>query len=121
MASSGGAEAQKYQNLLEAQQSRLHASQRVDLLTQLAQEATAARDWPSALALFQEALRECHGCASAAELHKALGMIHCQTGKLASGERELRTALKLKANDSGAADVLSRIEAGRATVCGSLP
>jgi len=86
---------------------------KVGLLSQLAHEAAAARDWPAVVARYQEALRECGHCSSAVELHRALGITYCQTGRLASGEHELRTALQLSPDDTRTLDTLHRLAAAR--------
>jgi len=107
--SSGDADAQKYQYRLQRVEQRHHASDRVGLLSQLAQESAVARDWPAVITRYQEALRECGHCNSAVELHRALGITYCQVGRLGSGEHELRIALQLRSDDTRTSEALERI------------
>jgi Flp pilus assembly protein TadD len=96
--------------LQEVKQSH-HVSDRIGLLSQLAEEAAAAREWPAVIARYQEALRECGYCNSAVELHKALGITYCQVGRLASAEHELRIALQLRPDDTRTSQTLELIRA----------
>jgi tetratricopeptide (TPR) repeat protein len=106
-------EAPKYHDRLQALESQHHVLDRVGLLSQLAREAAAARDWPAVVTRYQEALRECGRCSSAVELHRALGTTYCQIGRLASGEHELRTAVQLRPDDAHTLDILHRVTSAR--------
>lgn len=99
----------KYQARLQELEQRDHAPGRVGLLSHLAQESATARDWPPVLSGYQEALRECGRCDSAAELHQALGITYCQIGRLADGERQLRVALQLRPDDARASQTIEQI------------
>ncbi len=72
---------------------------RAETLSNFAIAAAAEKDWAKAISRLQEALRICDGCVSGADLHKNLGLIECQAGDVQNGERELRIALKDKADD----------------------
>jgi superkiller protein 3 len=106
-----GADAQKYRVRLQEVKQSHHVSDRIGLLSQLAEEAAAAREWPAVIARYQEALRECGYCNSAVELHKALGITYCQVGRLASGEHELRIALQLRPDDTRTSQTLELLRA----------
>ena len=56
-------------------------------------------NWNQAVAQLEEAVEVCGNCRSKADLHKNLGLIYCRSGNLEKGERELRTAQRLKAGD----------------------
>jgi tetratricopeptide (TPR) repeat protein len=101
----------KYQARLQELERRHDAKGRVGLLSHLAEESATARDWPTVLSGYQEALRECGSCDSAPELHQALGMTYCQTGRLADGERQLRIAVQMRPLGTISSQILERIEA----------
>ncbi len=52
-----------------------------------------------AIQLFRQAIEQCEGCEVAAGLHKDLGLALCRSGDVASGKKELQTALQLDPND----------------------
>ena len=78
-------EAPKYQGRLQELEQRDHVPDRVGLLSQLAQEAAAARDWPAVIAPYQEALRECGHCSSA---QSSIRRSELPTAKLAGWQTE---------------------------------
>jgi tetratricopeptide (TPR) repeat protein len=72
---------------------------RADTLANNGIEAASAHDWPEATRQLKEAIAACGDCAAKAELHRKLGIINCQAGDLANGEKELLTAKALKPED----------------------
>ena len=62
-------------------------------------QAAAAHDWPGAIQQMKEAIAACGDCSDKADLHRKLGIIHCQAGDLDSGEKELLVAKQLKPDD----------------------
>jgi tetratricopeptide (TPR) repeat protein len=111
LSASRSTEARKYQDILRALQSGHRVLQKVDFLRRLAQQAAAAREWAGAFGHIQQAMQECGDCTSEAQLHRALGMLYYQTGKLSDGERELLIASQLSPVDTGGEDVARQIEA----------
>ena len=75
--------------------------------------AGAAHDWPEAIRRFQRAIEVCGDCTIKADLHKELGLTACQMGDIDSGEKELRLARALKAQDPDIERALERIAAAR--------
>jgi tetratricopeptide (TPR) repeat protein len=51
-----------------------------------------AHDWPEAIRQLKDAIAVCGECAAKPDLHKNLGLIYCQAGDVANGEKELRVA-----------------------------
>ena len=75
--------------------------------------AASAHDWPEATRQLKEAITECGDCAVKADLHKRLGLIHCQSGDLESCEKELLTANALKPKDPEIARALELVAQAR--------
>ena len=88
---------------LMARYSAIHKEQRIldhaDTLANDGVVAATAHDWPEATRKLKEAIAECGDCAAKADLHKKLGLIHCQAGDLVNGEKELMAANVLKPAD----------------------
>jgi DNA-binding NtrC family response regulator len=76
--------------------------------------AIAAHEWPEAIRQLQQAIGVCGDCVMKADLHKNLGLIHCQMGDIDSGEKELRSAQALKAADPDIERALTLIAQARA-------
>lgn len=72
---------------------------RADTLANNGVEAESAHQWPEAIRLLKEAIAACGDCAEKADLHRKLGIIDCQAGKLDDGEKELLAAKALKPDD----------------------
>jgi predicted negative regulator of RcsB-dependent stress response len=72
---------------------------RTDTLANNGVVAASAHDWPEATKQLKDAIAECGDCQVKADLHKRLGLIHCQAGDLDGGEKELLTANALKPAD----------------------
>jgi len=75
---------------------------KIDAAKALGNQAYAAmgeRKDAEAIQLFQQAIEQCGGCEIAAGLHKDLGLALCRSGDVASGKKELQTALELNPND----------------------
>jgi hypothetical protein len=80
-----------------------------------------AHDWPEAIRQLKEAIQVCGDCAVKADLHKNLGLIHCQAGDIDSGEKELRLAKADKPADPDIARALTLIAQVRAQRTASGP
>lgn len=86
---------------------------RMGTLASNATVAASAHDWLEASRDLKEAITECGDCSVKADLHKRLGLIECQSGDLASGEKELLTASSLKPSDPEIANALELIAQAR--------
>ena len=73
-----------------------------------------ADDWPDAIQYLQNAIQICRHCAVEAELHKSLGLIHCDLGELDQGEAELGIARHLRPGDPQVDRALAQIVQARA-------
>jgi tetratricopeptide (TPR) repeat protein len=92
-------EAKRYQDDLRVLEKQHHITSRAQLLGQLAQDASNARNWPEAFTYFRQGLEACKQCGALPELHKNLGLAYCRTGDIRSAKRELRAALALQPGD----------------------
>ena len=92
-------EAKRCQDDLQVLEKQHHITSRAQLLGQLAQDASNARNWAQAFGYFRQALEACRQCGALPELHKNLGLAYCRTGDIRSAKRELRAALALQPGD----------------------
>jgi tetratricopeptide (TPR) repeat protein len=78
------------------------AQKKIDAVKSLGNQAYVAmgehKD-AEAIQLFRQAIEQCGGCEVAAALHKDLGLALCRVGDVASGKKELQTALQLNPKD----------------------
>jgi len=101
---------QRFQDLKQGRQ----LSDRVEKLGSYALEAAHAHDWPKAIADFKEAIELCLQCASAADLHRNLGVVYVLAGKPDLGREELEAALKLRPDDADARRALESLAGHKA-------
>ena len=76
--------------------------------------AIAAHERPEAIRHLQQAIEVCGECVMKADLHKNLGLIHCQMGDIDSGEKELRLAQESKPADPDIERALTLVAQARA-------
>ncbi len=75
------------------------AIDRAGTLGNFALDSASQRDWPQAVAQFEEALKVCGTCRLQAQLRKDLGLTYARSGKLKEAVAELRTAETLAPHD----------------------
>jgi tetratricopeptide (TPR) repeat protein len=93
------AESQQFMARYTAIQKERQILDRAGTLANNGMVAATAHDWPEAIRQLKDAIKECGECAAKADLHKKLGIINCQAGDLANGEKELLAAKALKPAD----------------------
>jgi tetratricopeptide (TPR) repeat protein len=93
------AESQQLMTRYIAVQKERNILDRADTLANDGLEAASAHDWPKAIQQLKDAIAACGDCAAKAELHRKLGIIDCQAGNLANGEKELLIAKSLNPAD----------------------
>ena len=101
---------ERFQGLKQGRQ----LNDRVEKLGSYALEAAKAHDWPKAIADFKEAIDLCVQCASAADLHRNLGVVYVLAGKPDLGRQELQAALKLRPDDADARRALESLPGDKA-------
>jgi tetratricopeptide (TPR) repeat protein len=101
---------QRFQDLKQGRQ----LNDQVEKLGSYALEAANVHDWPKAIAQFKEAIELCIQCASAADLHRNLGVVYLLAGKPDLGRQELEAALKLRPDDQDARRALESLSSGKA-------
>jgi tetratricopeptide (TPR) repeat protein len=111
--STNGAEADQFMARYTTVQKERRILDRMGTLANNATIAASAHDWPEATRDLKEAIMECGDCTVKADLYKRLGLIECQSGDLASGEKELLTANTLKPSDPEVANALELIAQAR--------
>jgi tetratricopeptide (TPR) repeat protein len=93
------AESEQLMAHFNAVQKERRILERADSLANNGIEAESAHDWPEAIRQLQEAIAACGNCRAKADLHRKLGIIHCQSGDLDNGEKELLAAKALDPED----------------------
>jgi len=93
------AESEQFMARYTAVQKERRILDRADSLANNGIEAESAHDWPEAIRQLKEAIATCGECAAKADLHRKLGIVNCQAGDLANGEKELLAAKALKPDD----------------------
>jgi tetratricopeptide (TPR) repeat protein len=93
------AEADRLMNRFAAVQKQRRIVDRAETLANDAVASMQAHQLPEAIRQLNEALEACGDCQVKGELHKKLGLIHCQAGNLDNGEKELRLAQTIRPGD----------------------
>ena len=93
LAESDPERAAQYRIRFETSRKQSNVVERAQTLSNFALAAAREGKWSQAFDQLQQAIAVCGNCPSAAVLHKNLGLIQCQAGRLEEGEKELRTAL----------------------------
>lgn len=111
------AESERLMSRYLAVQKERSVVDRADSLANNGLQAAAAHDWPEATRLLREAIAACGDCAAKPDLHRKLGIIHCQAGDLGNGEKELLAAKALKPDDpvtQAALELVARVRSQHA-------
>jgi tetratricopeptide (TPR) repeat protein len=93
------AEADRFMNRFAAVQKERRIIDRAETLANDAVASMQAHQLPEAIRQLKEAIEACGDCGVKADLHKKLGLIHCQAGDLDNGEKELRFAQASRPGD----------------------
>jgi len=107
-------ESKAYQAKFEALQLQKGVVEHAQALSNFALAAAKSGDWNRAIAQLGEAIQVCGNCDLISVLHRNLGLIDCQAGRLDDGERELRIALRTLSNDPDVLRALQTIQDLRA-------
>jgi tetratricopeptide (TPR) repeat protein len=92
-------EAKLYRESMQRLQAQHDSIDQAQTLSNFALAAAKERKWNEAIDNLQQAIQACGDCRAMPILHKNLGLIECQAGKVDDGEKELLLARKFIPDD----------------------